>query len=430
MDYGRPSPLDGQSYYRATATPYPDLPPLRGEARADVAVIGAGLTGLSAALELTARGYAVAVLDGGQLGHGASGRNGGQIVTGYAPGMSKLERLLGRRDAEICFAIAEEGKALLRQRIAAYEIDCDLAAGHIVCAPKPAHLEALARECDELESYGYHETSLLDAAALHARVATPLYQGGLLDRGGGHFHSLNYVIGLGRALLKAGGRVHEHSPVLAIEPGAARTILRTAQGVLSAGAVVVACNAYLGRLLPTIAPRIIPVASYVIATAPLPEPVAASLIPDGEAVADANFVVDYFRLTGDRRLLFGGRCSYSGIDPADLAANMRPRLARVFPQLSQVPIEYAWGGHIAITYNRLPDAGRIGQSLYYAQGYSGQGVVLSGIFGKMMAEAIEGETARLDIFGRIPHAPFPGGPLARPALTLGMLYYRIRDLLA
>jgi gamma-glutamylputrescine oxidase len=430
MNYaGRPSPLDAQSYYRATASPYPRLPPLEGESRVDVAVIGAGLTGLSAALELAARGYAVAVVDRGPLGHGASGRNGGQICTGYAAGMGKLERLLGRREAEICFAIAEEGKALIKERIAAYRIDCDLAQGQIIGAPKPAHLAALARERDELESYGYRETTLLDSAALHAKVGTPLYHGGLLDRGGGHFHALNYVIGLGRALLAAGGSIYEHTPVEAIEPGS-RTVLRTPQGTLSADAVVVACDAYLGRLLPTIAPHIMPVASYVIATAPLPQSLATSLIRDGEAVADANFVVDYFRLTADRRLLFGGRCSYSGIDPANLAANMRPRLVKVFPQLAETPIDYAWGGHIAITHNRLPDAGRIGKSVYYAQGYSGQGVGLSGVFGKMMAEAIAGETSRFDIFGRIPHAPFPGGPLARPALTLGMLYYRVRDLLA
>jgi gamma-glutamylputrescine oxidase len=430
MNYaGRPSPLDAQSYYRATAAPYPQLPPLTGECRADVAVIGAGLTGLSAALELSARGFAVAVVDTGPLGHGASGRNGGQICTGFAPGMGKLERLLGRRQAEICFAIAEEGKALIRARIAAHRIDCDLAQGHIICAPKVAHLEALARERDELESYGYREATLLDSAELHAKVGTPLYHGGLLDRGGGHFHALNYVIGLGRALLAAGGRIYERTPVAAIESGSA-TVLRTPQGTLKADAVVVACNAYLVRLLPTIAPHVMPVASYVIATAPLTQSLATSLIRDGEAVADANFVVDYFRLTADRRLLFGGRCSYSGIDPANLAANMLPRLVKVFPQLAETPIDYAWGGHIAITHNRLPDAGRIGNSVYYAQGYSGQGVALSGMFGKMMAEAIAGETSRFDIFGRIPHAPFPGGPLARPALTLGMLYYRIRDLLA
>jgi gamma-glutamylputrescine oxidase len=430
MNYaGRPSPLDAQSYYRATAARYPPLPPLEGESRVDVAVMGAGLTGLTAALELAEQGFAVAVVDQGLLGHGASGRNGGQICTGYAAGMGKLERRLGRREAEICFAIAEEGKALIRERIAAHRIDCDLRQGHIICAPKPAHLAALARERDELDSYGYGETTLLDAEALHAKVGTPLYHGGLLDRGGGHFHPLNYVIGLSQALLAAGGRIYEHTPVEAIETGS-RTLLRTPQGTLSAEAVVVACNAYLGRLLPTVAPHIMPVASYVIATARLPEPVAASLIRDGEAVADANFVVDYFRLTADRRLLFGGRCSYSGIDPANLAANMRPRLVKVFPQLADTPIDYAWGGHIAITHNRLPDAGRIGSSIYYAQGYSGQGVALSGVFGKMMAEAIAGEAARFDMFGRIAHAPFPGGPLARPALTLGMLYYRIRDLLA
>ena len=422
-------PLDAVSYYRATATPYAPLPAFIGDHRVDVAVIGAGYTGLSAALALAEQGFKVAVLDQGPVGWGASGRNGGQICTGYSPGMQPLEQRLGRADAQICFDIAEAGKALIHQRVAAHAIQCDLAKGHLICAPKPAHMAMLAHERDDLESYGYKAMTLLSRIELHERVATPLYHGGLLDHGGGHLHPLNYAIGLAQAVIRAGGVIYENSRVKLIKAGP-RALIRGETGTLHADHVVVACNAYLGRLVPRLASRIMPVASYVIATAPLGEERASALIRHGEAAADANFVVDYFRLTADHRLIFGGRCSYSGIHPRDIATSMRPRLARVFPQLLTTPIDFAWGGHIAITSNRLPDAGRIDGNIYYAQGYSGQGVALTQIFGQIIAEAIVGQASRLDIFSRIKHASFPGGPVARPALTLGMLYYRIRDLLA
>ncbi|MGE0212787.1 MAG: FAD-dependent oxidoreductase [Parvibaculaceae bacterium] len=422
-------PLDGPSYYRATANPFSSGPPLEGVVDADVAIVGAGFTGLSAALELRRLGFSVVVLDRGPVGWGATGRNGGQICTGYSPGMEKLEKALGSETARHCFQMAEEAKQLLKDRVAAHAIQCDLKWGYLVCAPKAGHMRGLAEHQEELRRYGYGETELLDRSALEERVATRIYQGALSDRGAGHFHPLNYALGLARAVKDDGGRICERSAVTRIEEGA-RPVVRTEQGEVRARFVILGCNAYLDGLVARIQHRVMPVASYVVATEPLGEERALGLIARDEAVTDANFVVDYYRLTGDRRLLFGGRCSYSGFHPKDLAASMRPRMLKIFPQLADVGIDYAWGGMIGITHNRLPDCGRLGKNIYYTQGYSGQGVVLSGLFGKLMAEAVAGDASRFDVFTRIRHAPFPGGPLRRPALAAGMLYYRLRDLLA
>lgn len=422
-------PLDGPSYYRATANPFSAGPPLEDTVEADVAVIGAGFTGLSAALELRRLGFSVVLLDRGPVGWGATGRNGGQICTGYSPGMAKFEKALGPGIARDCFAMAEEAKLLLKDRIAEHRIACDLKWGYLICAPKAGHMADLAEHQEELRRYGYGETELLDKAALEERVATRVYHGALLDIGAGHFHPLNYALGLASAVKEAGGRICERSVVIRIEEGA-RPVVRTEHGEVRARFVILGCNAYLDGLMPRIQHRVMPVASYVIATEPLGEARAKALIARDEAVTDANFVVDYYRLTGDRRLLFGGRCSYSGFHPKDLAASMRPRMLKIFPQLGDVRIDFAWGGMIGITHNRLPDCGRVGQNIYYTQGYSGQGVVLSGLFGKLMAEAVAGDASRFDVFTRIKHAPFPGGPLRRPALAAGMLYYRLRDLLA
>lgn len=422
------SPLDATSYYQATALPYDPYPALAGTVDADVAVVGGGYTGLSAALELRRRGYTVAVLDQGPIAWGASGRNGGQICTGYAPGLAKLELLLGREAAKTAFIVSEEAKGLIRERVARYGIACDLKAGQLICAAKAGRIAGLRRQQEELARYGYTRTRFLTKAELEERLAVTAYHGALKDEGAGHFHPLNYAIGLAQAVTQEGGLMFENSRAVELRYGDP-PVVRTAKGEIRARAVVLACNAHIDGLERRLAARVMPVASYVVATEPLAEARALALIRDDDAVSDSNFVVDYFRLTADRRLLFGGRCSYSGFHPKDIAANMRPRLLRLFPQLAGVRLDYAWGGHIGITYNRLPDAGRIGSSIYYAQGYSGQGVALSGMFGKLMAEAIAGEAERFDLFTKIRHAPFPGGPLRRPSLVLGMLYYRLRDLL-
>ena len=426
---GRVSVLDQTSYYQATAHAAPDCPRLDGNADADVCIIGGGFTGLSAALELAKKGFSVQVLEAGPIAWGASGRNGGHICTGFSKGLGAFEKALGKTAARVAFEVAEQAKTLIVERIAAYNIDCDLTWGYLTAAPRPSHMADLAAERDELEAYGYDKTTLLARAELEARLATRVYHGALHDSGAGHFHTLNYALGLARAVIAEGGSIAAHTRVLKVEPGN-RVKIVTATGTVTAAQTIVACNGYLGNLIPRLDAKVMAVASYVIATAPLGAERAKGLIGDNTAVGDANFVTDYFRLTADTRVLFGGRCSYSGIDPSDLAAGMRPRLLRIFPQLADVAIDYAWGGHIGITYNRLPDVGRIGTNIYYAQGYSGQGVALAGMFGKLMAEAIAGDAGRFDIFTRIRHAPFPGGPLRRPALTIGMLYYRLRDLLA
>jgi gamma-glutamylputrescine oxidase len=423
------SVLDATSYYQATATPYAPFPALEDAVEADVAVVGAGFTGLSAALELRARGFTVAVLDQGTVAWGASGRNGGQICTGFSPGLAPLEAALGRETAQICFDVSEEAKVLITDRIARYGIACDLKPGQLIGAARKSQIGVLARHRDILASFGYEKTSLLSESELQERLATKAYCGGFKDEGAAHFHPLNYAIGLARALKDEGGLIYENSKVTEVRQGP-QPLVVTGKGEVRARFVVMACNAYLDGLLPPLKSRVMPVASYVVTTEPLGDNRARSLIRDDDAVSDANFVVDYFRLTGDKRLLFGGRAAYSGVHPKELARNMRPRILRIFPQLSDAAMAHAWGGYIGITLNRLPDVGRIGDNLYYVQGFSGQGVSLSGMLGKLMAEAIAGEAQRFDLFTRVKHLPFPGGPLRRPALVLGMLYYRLRDLLA
>lgn len=424
-----PKSIDATSYYQATATPFPTQASLSADTTADVCVIGGGFTGLSAALELAQAGYSVVVLEAERVGHGASGRNGGQICTGFSSGQAKIVAQLGHDDARKCFVLAEESKRLLTDRIASHGIDCDLSWGYIHAAPKPSHLAELEHWKRELEDLGYADTQMLTKAQLNERVACTAYHGGLREGGAGHFHPLNYCLGLARAAIDAGVRIFEQSRVLDVGSGRA-PFARTARGTVNARFLIIAGNGYLGRTVPGLYGRVMPVGSYIIATEPLGEVRARSLIRDGEAVANTNFIVDYFRLTRDTRLLFGGRASYSTLEPPNLGAYMRPRMLSVFPQLSDVKVDYAWGGYIAITSNRIPDCGRLSPTTFYAHGYSGQGVALAGLYGKLMAEAVRGTAERFDLLARIKHLPFPGGLARTPLLVAAMMYYRIRDALS
>lgn len=423
--------IEGRSYYEASANPRRDFPALSGDVTTDVCVIGGGYTGLSAALHLAERGYRVVLLEAERIGFGASGRNGGQITTGYAPGMARTIAIAGREAASAMFAIAEEAKSMIAERVSRHRIDCELTYGYLHAAAKPGHMSELAEEARLLsEDFGYPGLELIGSAEAAERVGTDRFAGALFDPGSGHLHPLNYALGLGAAAGAAGVRIHEKTRAEAIAEGQ-KAIVRTAQGRVQAEFVVLAGNAYLGDLEPRIKRRIMPVGTYILATEPLGEARAGRLIPGNEAVCDTNFVLDYFRLSGDRRMLFGGRVSYLGREsPRNLLSVMRRRMLRTYPDLADARVAYIWGGHVAITRNRLPHLGRVGRSIYFAQGFSGQGVALTGVAGKLIAEAIAGTAERFDVFQRIRHREFPGGRRLRtPILLLATTWYRLRDML-
>lgn len=417
------------TYYQSSANRTISTQKLEGEVAADVCVIGAGYTGLSAALELALAGYKVVVLEGETIGFGASGRNGGQICTGFSPGQGPLNAQLGKADAKRCFDMAEDAKALITERMTTHNIDCDLRWGYLHCIPKAKHVAHLKEWAEDYEALGYGGNSLLSKVELEEKLGTNAYHGALRESHAGHLHPLNYCLGLAAAAMKAGATIHERSPVIEVDTGA-KPFARTAQGKVSAKFMVIGGNAYLGQLVKPIYGHVMPVGSYIIATEPLGEARAKALIRDNEAVADTNFILDYYRRSADHRLLFGGRANYSTLAPADLAGYMRPRMTKVFAQLNEVKIDFAWGGFIAITSNRIPDCGRLSPTVYYAHGYSGQGVALAGLYGKLMAEAIRGTAERFDLLARVKHLPFPGGALRTPLLVAAMTYFKIRDALS
>ncbi|WP_031409359.1 FAD-binding oxidoreductase [Thiomonas sp. FB-Cd] len=421
------------SYYQATAHAAPSHAPLRGSAQADVCVVGAGLAGLSAALELAQRGMRVVVLEAMRVGWGASGRNGGQALGGYASEMAPFEQQLGHPAAQAAWDMSLEALQLMQRRIERHAIACDWTPGALTVAVTPKKARELRHWAEHMHTrYGASHLQWLDAAATHAAIASARYVGGVMDPLSGHLHPLNYTLGLARAASQAGAVIHEHSEVVQVQPAAraaGQAQVRTAQGEVRCNHVLLAGNTHLGAVAPMLARRIMPVGTYIIATEPLGRERADALIRNRAAVSDNQFVLDYYRLSGDDRLLFGGRVSYSTVSPRDLAATMRRGMMRVFPQLQDVAVTHAWGGFVDISMNRAPDFGRLSPDVLYLQGFSGHGLALTGLAGQLAAQAISGQAERFDLFARLRHRAFPGGDLLRtPALVLGMLWYRLREL--
>jgi gamma-glutamylputrescine oxidase len=417
------------SYY-ALDNAWATRTPLRGEVTCDVAVLGGGIAGCSAALHLAKRGHKVALLEARRVGYGASGRSGGQTIFGLAVSQQKLEREVGRDDARRLFDLSIEALDLTQSLIREYAIDCDYRPNHVHVAVKPRHVRELTQWAAELRAdYRYSSIQLLNRDELQGHVHSDRYLGGLLDPRSGHLQPLKYTQGLARAAESQGVIIYENSEVLRYEDGG-EVRVHTAEGSVRCAHLILCGNAYIGAVAPALSRRILGVGTYIIATEPLGEERARSLLPSNAAVADINWILDYFRRSRDHRLLFGGRVSYSSVQPPRLAESMRQRMVRVFPSLSDVKVANAWGGYLDITMSRAPDFGRLAPNVYYLQGFSGHGVALAGLAGELASEAIAGTAERFDVFARIPHRDFPGGRLLRrPSLMLAMLYYRLRDLL-
>ena len=417
------------SWYAATINDSTRHAPLDGNISVDVCVIGAGLTGISAALNLAERGHSVAVLEASRVGWAASGRNGGQMIGGFACEIDTFGKYMPESDVQRMWEMGLETLDIVKERVAKHRIDCDLTMGYLTAANKPAHADALRTWRDEAEKrFKYGRFRYVERAQMNQYVQSSRYLGGLFDPDSGHLHPLNYTLGLARAAVQSGARIYEDSCVTALRSENGAHVVETARGTVRAQYVVLACNTWLGELAPGLSRKIMPVGTYVIATEPLDPARANALMPARAAVCDSRFVLDYFRPSTDHRLLWGGKVSYSTLAPRNLGEAMRRDMLKTFPHLADVKVDYAWGGFVDITMNRAPHFGRLSPTLYFAQGFSGHGVNTTGLAGKLIAEAIDGQASRFDLFGKIRHRDFPGGALLRtPALVLAMAWYRMKD---
>ncbi|MEP3276897.1 MAG: FAD-binding oxidoreductase [Stappiaceae bacterium] len=416
------------SYYSATATEVPDRPELNGHVQTDVCVVGGGYTGLNAALTLAQKGYRVVLLEAQKIGWGASGRNGGQLHSGQRREQEWLESKLGLGRAKALWKLAEDAKHHVKSLIRDHDIACDWQDGLIHAMHKKRYVAEERASIDHMQQvYGYEALTPLDRQQLSDAIGTDTYYGGSRDGEAGHLHPLNFALGIARAAEQAGANLHENSAVIKIEQGKQSTV-KTATASVTADAVVLAGNGYMQGLNATMDSCVMPINNFIATTAPLSEDQAHSLIPGNEAVSDSRFVIYYWRLTADRRLLFGGGETYSRTFPGDIAAFVRPHILKTYPQLNNLSIEHAWGGTLAVTSNRMPFLQRQTSSIYTAAGFSGHGVAIATMAGHCIAEAIAGDQEKFDLFATVPTVRFPGGVLLRaPILALAMTWFAIRD---
>jgi gamma-glutamylputrescine oxidase len=415
------------SYYAASANASPVRAVLQENLDVDVCIVGAGYTGLSSGLALAEAGYKVVVLEQAQVGWGASGRNGGQIVHSFSRDIDVIESSYGRDVAEPLGRMLFDGAKIIRERVAKYHIDCDLKDGGIYAAENPRKVRQLKEHKALWEKWGHRGLEMVeDPAEIRKVVNSTRYTGLLVDTTGGHIHPLNLALGEAAALESLGGRIFEHSGATRIERGA-HPVVHTAQGTVRARYVIVACNAYIGDLEPELASKTMPCGTQVIATAPLGA-LADEILPSDYCVEDNNFLLDYFRLSGDKRLIYGGGVIYGARDPAHVESIIVPNMLKTFPQLKGVAVDFGWTGNFSLTLSRLPQVGKLSDNIYYSQGCSGHGVTFTHLIGVLLGEAIRGDAERFGAFARLPHYPFPGGRALRvPFTAMGALWYNLRD---
>tara|TARA_R110000868_G_scaffold4419_1_gene27739 strand:- start:7023 stop:8318 length:1296 start_codon:yes stop_codon:yes gene_type:complete len=416
------------SYYAASANVSPERPPLNGDHNIDICIVGAGYTGLSTGLHLAEKGYKVAIIEGAQVGWGASGRNGGQIVNGLNASLQTIKKRYGADTANFVAGLVQEGGEIIRERIKTYDIRCDLKEGNVVAAYTGAHMRELEERVNLWAGYGIKNQVMLDKEQLRKHVNSDVYAGGVIDHTGGHMHPLNLALGEAAAFEKLGGIIYENSPVIHVDTEAAKPVVKTRDGSITCNTVVLCGNAYLGHVVPTLTSRVMPVSTQVMATEPLGEARARDLMPTDVCIEDVRYILDYYRMSADNRMLFGGGLVYGGTDPSDIRAKLQPNMEKVFPQLKGVKIDFAWSGNFALSFSRVPQMGRIGRNTYFAHGFSGHGVTGSHTFGRILSEAINGDRTRFDVFENVPWYPFPGGRLFRvPYSVAGSWWYALRD---
>ena len=419
------------SYYAASKNWQTDYPKLEGDHHCDVAIVGGGFTGVSAALRLIEHGYKVAVVEANRISWGASGRNGGQLIDGFVMDLDKFEKKVGKIGAEIAYQMGIESRDVVLERIKKHSIDCDLKFGFLDVAMNQGDIDDFHEWLEEKQENNYpHKMEFITQENLKQHVGSDKYIAGVVNYGNGHLHPLNLCIGEARAIVDQGGAIFEQSLVKKIKHGENPKLI-TENGVVHAKKVILAGNAYLRKTEPKLAGAVIPAGSYIIATEPLSESLANELLPSDMAVCDQRVGLDYYRLSADRRMLFGGLCNYSGRNPKSIKGVLQPKMLNVFPQLAGKKIDYEWGGYIGISINRIPQMGRIQNNTYYVQGYSGHGLCPTHIAGNVIADAIVGDTERFDVFEKVKHIRLPGGLwFANPALALGMMWFRLKELLA
>ena len=417
------------SYYAATANVTTGYAPLRGAGSCDVCIIGAGFTGISAALTLAERGYKVSVIEANRVGWGASGRNGGQLIGGIG-GEERLKKSRDKDITDLIWQMRWAGHDIIKQRVEKYSIDCGLKFGYMDVAIKARHWRDLLEEYESMQRPDFpYETRLVPKQEITGVIGTEAYIGGLINMANGHLHPLNLCLGEAAAAVQQGAEIYEQSPVTRIEHGN-KARVHTAEGSLTCDFVVLAGNAYHHLEARRLSGFVFPAGSFIIATEPLPDELVNEINPLDLAVCDPNHVLDYFRLSADKRLLFGGRCNYSGREPRSIRKSIFPRMVKIFPQLKNVGIDYEWGGKIGIVINRVPHLGRLDDNIFYSQGYSGHGVNVTHLAGQVVADAIAGTYERFDVFEKVKHLRIPGGQwVGNQLLALGMIYFRLLDLL-